>query len=45
MVNEIPWNEMNVDGELTLQTSDPWARDVETDYGSFSINGAIYRLI
>ena len=29
-VNEIPWNEMNVDGELTLQTSDPWARDVET---------------
>ena len=29
-INEIPWNEMNVDGELVLQTSDPWAREVET---------------
>jgi len=27
---QIPWNEMNVDDELTLQTSDPWARSLET---------------
>ena len=30
-INEIPWHEMNVDGELTLQAADPWARSVETD--------------
>ena len=30
-INEIPWNEMNVDGELTLQTSDPWTREVEME--------------
>lgn len=30
-INEIPWNEMNVDGELTLQTSDPWAREIEVE--------------
>ena len=29
-INEIPWNEMNVDEELTLQTSAPWAREIET---------------
>ena len=29
-INELPWNEMNVDGELTLATSDPWARELET---------------
>jgi hypothetical protein len=29
-INEIPWHEMNVDDELTLQTTDPWARQVET---------------
>jgi len=29
-INEIPWNEMNVDDELTLQASDPWVRQVET---------------
>jgi hypothetical protein len=29
-INEIPWNEMNVDDELTLQTADPWARAQET---------------
>ncbi len=28
-VNEICWNEMNVDDELTLQTEHPWARDQE----------------
>ena len=30
-VNEICWNEMNVDDELTLQTEHPWARDQERD--------------
>jgi len=29
-INEIPWHEMDVDGELMLQTHDPWAREVET---------------
>ena len=28
-INEICWNEMNVDDELTLRCSDPWARDQE----------------
>lgn len=28
-INEIPWNEMNVNGELTLQVEDPWLRTVE----------------
>jgi hypothetical protein len=28
-INEIPWHEMNVDDELTLQCEDPWARDLE----------------
>ena len=28
-INEICWNEMNVDDELTLQTEHPWARDQE----------------
>ncbi len=30
-INEICWNEMNVDDELTLQTQHPWARDQERD--------------
>ena len=30
-INEIPWHEMNVDDELTLQTEDPWAQDQERD--------------
>jgi hypothetical protein len=30
-INEIPWHEMNVDDELTLQTTDPWAQDQERD--------------
>ena len=30
-VNEIPWHEMDVDGELTLVTSHPWARDQERE--------------
>ncbi len=28
-INEICWNEMNVNGELTLQAEDPWARNQE----------------
>ena len=28
-INEVCWNEMNVDDELTLQCEDPWARDQE----------------
>lgn len=28
-INEIPWNEMNVNDELTLQTVQPWAREQE----------------
>ena len=28
-INEICWNEMDVDGELTLQAEHPWARDQE----------------
>jgi hypothetical protein len=30
-INEIPWHEMDVGGELTLQTAHPWARDQERD--------------
>lgn len=30
-INEIPWHEMDVDGELTLRTQDPWAQDQERD--------------
>lgn len=30
-INEIPWHEMNVDSELTLRTTHPWARDQERD--------------
>jgi len=29
-INEIPWHEMNVNDELTLQTEHPWAREWET---------------
>ncbi len=29
-INEIPWHEMDVDKELTLQTTHPWARELET---------------
>jgi hypothetical protein len=28
-INEICWNEMDVDGELALQTTHPWAREQE----------------
>lgn len=28
-INEIPWHEMNVNDELTLQTANPWARELE----------------
>lgn len=30
-INEIPWQEMNVDDELTLGCSDPWLRSVENN--------------
>ena len=30
-INEICWNEMNVNDELTLQSETPWARDQERD--------------
>jgi hypothetical protein len=29
-INEIPWHEMDVDGELSLRTEHPWARELET---------------
>jgi hypothetical protein len=29
-INEIPWHEMEVDGELALRTAHPWARELET---------------
>jgi hypothetical protein len=29
-INEIPWHEMDVDGELTVGTVHPWARELET---------------
>jgi hypothetical protein len=29
-INEIPWHEMDVDGELTLLCEDAWAREIET---------------
>ncbi len=28
-INEIPWHEMDVDGELRPETSHPWARELE----------------
>ena len=28
-INEIPWHEMNVNDELTLQTAHPWAMELE----------------
>jgi hypothetical protein len=30
-INEIPWHEMNVNDELTLQTQHPWARSLEQE--------------
>lgn len=29
MIDELPWNEMNVDGELTTRTEDPFCRTLE----------------
>jgi hypothetical protein len=29
-INEIPWHEMDVDGELAPRTEHPWARELET---------------
>lgn len=30
-INEIPWHEMNVDDELTVQAEHPWAQDQERE--------------
>ena len=30
MIDQIPWHEMNVDDELTLQTEDPFCQTIET---------------
>jgi len=30
-IDQIPWHEMDVDGELACQAQDPWCREVETD--------------
>jgi len=30
-INEIPWHEMDVDSELTLKTTEPWAQDQERE--------------
>ncbi len=30
-INEIPWHEMNVNDELTIQTTHPWAQSQERD--------------
>jgi len=32
MMYQYPWHEMNVDDELTLQTTDPWARNMEWNF-------------
>jgi hypothetical protein len=37
-INEVCWNEMNVDGELTLQTRHPWARGQE-----YGLRAALYQ--
>ena len=31
-INEIPWHEMDVDGELELQTTDPFCQEVEKTF-------------
>jgi hypothetical protein len=31
-IDEIPWHEMNVNDELTIQTSDPWAQQIESQF-------------
>ncbi len=30
--SEIPWHEMNVDGELVIKTGDPFSRSIEQDF-------------
>lgn len=30
LIDQIPWHEMDVDGELRLRTEDPFCRDIET---------------
>ena len=31
-MDQIPWHEMNVNDELTIQTSDPWAQEIECHF-------------
>jgi len=30
MIDQLPWHELNAEGELTLKTSDPFCRNIET---------------
>lgn len=30
LIDELPWHEMNIDNELTLQCSDPYLRNIES---------------
>ncbi len=32
LIFQVPWQEMNVDDELTLRTVDPWARNLEQQF-------------
>jgi len=38
LIDEIPWNEMNIDGELTLQCEDAFSREIE-----WSLRTALFR--
>ena len=44
-INEIPWHEMDVDGELELHTTDPFCRKLRMPSGRHSISGSICLLI
>ena len=39
-INEIPWHEMDVDGELTLQCHDPWCARWRRGCAGCSTSGA-----
>ena len=42
-INEIPWHEMDVDGELTLQREHPWAQARNATCGGCSTSGGTCR--
>ena len=44
-INEICWNEMNVDDELTLQCQDPWRGKLNSGCAGYFISGVICRPI